>query len=320
MVYCPKGRFRIPVLVVGSLCCMPGILSAAARPDTSLYHGIPWEMLERTTVIPHAVRSGWVERAIRADREKTLAEAYGQVGASWAACPPRLHVYKSQFVAVAEACGHTLKVYPVALSGTPIGAKLRLGDKRTPEGNYLIMRHVSPSYGSCFYVFYPNWVDAFRGFLTGELTYTEFRHIELALQAGVPPPQNTPLGAQILIHTSRTRRDSCATCENWSFGCIVMEHRDLEELLAYAPWGQRLDLTIHPVDVAVDSMALTLSVTGGQSQHLGPKPGSRTEGNETVNIHGVSGPGIQSALSPTRDAGGGDASCEERGDTRGNGR
>lgn len=263
-MYCSNAPFWRSVLVAGMLCGVSGIQPLAARLHPSLSQGIPWEVLGRTTVLPRAVRSGWVERAISADREKTLVHAYAMAGLSHIECPPRLYVYKSQFAAVAEACGRVLKVYPVALSGTPIGTKLRLGDKRTPEGNYTIMRHVSPTYGPCFYVFYPNWVDAFRGFLTGELTYTQFRHIESALQAGMPPPQATPLGAQILIHTSRTRRDSCATCDNWSFGCIVMEAGDLDELLAYAPWGTRLEITIHPVDVAMDPATLPERVTNGK--------------------------------------------------------
>jgi len=230
---------------------------AYCRPDSSLWTGIPWELLGRPTVVPHAIRSGWVEEMIRLRRSTTLADAYREAGLDPQVCPPRLTLYKSQFVLLAEACGRPLKVYPIAVSGTPIGTKLRLGDRRTPEGKYTILKHVSPTYGPSFYVCYPNWVDAFRAFLSGELTYVQFRHIEMALEAGVAPPQDTSLGAQILIHTSRTRRDSCATCDNWSFGCVVMEPTDLDELLAVAPWGMPLQLTIHPVDVALDREAIS---------------------------------------------------------------
>lgn len=234
-----------------------------ARPDPSLMEGIPWEILERTTIIPHAVRSGWVERAIRESRAVTLVEAYERERVSPEECLPRLQVFKSQFAMVATACGRFLKAYPVSVSGTPVGTKLRLGDRRTPEGKYTILKHVSPTYGLCLFVCYPNWVDAFRGFLANELTYTQFRHVELALQAGVPPPQDTPLGAQILIHTSRTRRDTCSTCDNWSLGCIVMEPHDLDELLALIPWGARADLEIHPVDVALEPSLLVAGQGNG---------------------------------------------------------
>jgi hypothetical protein len=232
-----------------ALLLAAGSCPAIGDPSRPPLTSIPWELLDRDTVIPHAVRSGWVERTIEACRAVSLGEAYARAGLDVSAHAFRLQVYKSQFAMLVEAGGHVLKVYPVSFSGTPIGTKLRLGDRRTPEGAYTVLKHVSPTYGLSLFVCYPNWVDAFRAFLADDLTYTQFHHVELALQSGVPPPQNTPLGAQILIHTSPTRRDTCSTCDNWSFGCVVMEPRDLDELLAVVPWGRPLNLTIHPVDV-----------------------------------------------------------------------
>ncbi len=241
----PRRLLACLALCIGAVCTV-------GRADPSLMLGVPWEMLRRDTVVPHAVRPGWVERAIAICRWIPLEQAYERRGLSPARHPPLLHVYKAQFAMVVLAGERPLKIYPVALSGTPIGTKLRLGDRRTPEGTYKILKHVSPTYGMSFYVCYPNWVDAFRGLLTNEITYRQFLMIERALTVGVPPPQDTPLGAQILIHTSRTRRDSCVTCDNWTMGCIAMEPEDLGELLAVVPWGQTVTLTIHPVDVPLD--------------------------------------------------------------------
>lgn len=221
-----------------------------AHADPSLWTGIPWEQLSRHTVVPRPLRPGWVERAIREGRDRPLSQLLGQECPD---CPLRLEVFKAQFAMVAFRGTAPLKVYPVSLSGAPVGTKLQMGDRKTPEGRYRAFRHVSPTYGASLLLGYPNWVDAFRGFLMGFITYAQFRQIERALELGLPPPQNTPLGAQILIHTSRTRADSCATCQNWSMGCIVLERRDLEEILAQVPWWSSVEVIVHPVDTPMDS-------------------------------------------------------------------
>jgi hypothetical protein len=237
-----------PALVL----CLALLIPTSALPDPGAeMSGIPWAFLGTDTVIPRPLRSGWVERALKDYEKVTLLEAFARKHRD----PYHgftLEIYKSQFVLLVSGDGEILKAYPVALSGSPVGDKMALGDKKTPEGRYQILKHMSPTYGLSFYVCYPNRADALRAFLSDEISYGEFKRIELALLHSNPPPRGTPLGSEILIHTSRGAVDSCATCVNWSLGCIVMEPRDLAELLALVPWGEPVDLTIHPVDFQPD--------------------------------------------------------------------
>jgi hypothetical protein len=53
--------------------------------------------------------------------------------------------------------GKTLKVYKVALGRNPKGKKLEEGDKRTPEGTYMIDRRKErSSYHRALHISYPN--------------------------------------------------------------------------------------------------------------------------------------------------------------------
>ncbi len=241
--------------------------SVSSTSEIPVFSAIPWRLLDEDTVVPHPIRSGWVEDLIESSRGISLEEAchFEQIP------PPstdiRFEIFKSQFVLLILAKERVVKAYAVSLSGNPIGHKTHQGDKKTPEGRYKIMKHISPSYGRCFYVCYPNRADGLRAFLTGEITYTQFRRIELALEQRRPPPRNTPLGAQILIHTAQRSQDTCATCENWSLGCIVMEPDDLEELLAVTRWFQPNDLTIFSVDIELDPAAVDAFNRDAGSQH-----------------------------------------------------
>jgi hypothetical protein len=230
-------------------------LPGFADPGRVEISGIPWSLLGTDTVIPRPLRSGWVENALAEFEEVTLLEAFARKDLDpWGEFA--LEIYKSQFMLLVTVDGDVVKAYRVAMSGNPVGDKMAQGDKKTPEGRYQVLKHFSPTYGLSFYVCYPNRADALRAFLSDEISYGEFRRIELALMHSNPPPRGTPLGSQILIHTTRAVIDDCATCVNWSLGCVVMEPGDLAELLALVPWGKPIDLTIHPVDFEPDESLL----------------------------------------------------------------
>jgi murein L,D-transpeptidase YafK len=50
----------------------------------------------------------------------------------------RIVVVKSGRTMTLEKDGHAFKTYKVALGSQPTGAKVRQGDHRTPEGEYLV--------------------------------------------------------------------------------------------------------------------------------------------------------------------------------------
>ena len=125
-----------------------------------------------------------------------------------------------------------IKTYPIALGGSPLGAKQMQGDSRTPEGEYLLFpHHPSPSFGGSFYVAYPNEIDALQGFAAGRVDERRRDRILDALRKREKPPYQTPLGGLILIHGTKSRWVPGLTRTNWTDGCIAMENDDIQELL-----------------------------------------------------------------------------------------
>src|SRR3979411_3230590 len=60
---------------------------------------------------------------------------------SWAADKPtadRIVIVKSRYTLTLMNHGQVLKTYKVALGGDPVGPKVKAGDKKTPEGEYVI--------------------------------------------------------------------------------------------------------------------------------------------------------------------------------------
>src|SRR5208282_5062663 len=56
-----------------------------------------------------------------------------------------------------------LKTYSVSLGGNPVGLKIREGDRKTPEGNYVLDWHNAHSqYHKSIHISYPNPEDVAR--------------------------------------------------------------------------------------------------------------------------------------------------------------
>ena len=142
--------------------------------------------------------------------------------------------------------GKRVKTYPVAFGDTPAGPKRAQGDERTPEGEYeLIPHHPSPSWGSCFYVCYPNEQDADQGLADGTISPQQRDRIVESLRDERKPPFGTALGGLILLHGTKEGYP-CQTCLNWTDGCIAMENDDLHELLEIFEPSDRPILQILP--------------------------------------------------------------------------
>ena len=137
---------------------------------------------------------------------------------------PRLVILKSQRKLLLLN-GHTLiKTYDIDLGRKPIGDKRRLGDCRTPEGEFYVCRLVEPSrFHRAFLLSYPNIEDAARGYLSGLISITDYvRVVEANLRKEVPP-QYTRLGGLLEIHGSRQGVD-------WTLGCAALHNEDMDEL------------------------------------------------------------------------------------------
>jgi murein L,D-transpeptidase YafK len=119
--------------------------------------------------------------------------------------------------------GKVLHTYHVSLGPTPIGAKDRQGDGRTPEGLYRIdSRNAYSKYHRSLHVSYPNVADRLR-----------------ARRLHVQP------GGEIMIHgvPNRWRGLSLAfTHTDWTAGCIAVSDAEIEEIWKLVPNGTAVEI------------------------------------------------------------------------------
>jgi len=153
---------------------------------------------------------------------------------------PLLYVDKSELTLTLYEGTTALKTYRVAMGPHYLaGAKLREGDKKTPEGRYFISekRIVFPAkslLGSRWLgISYPLAKDVARGYAAGIITGEQYRELMELAREGKLLPQKTPLGGEIGIHGGHRADKGSA----WTLGCIALTNRDVEELYPYVPVG-----------------------------------------------------------------------------------
>lgn len=117
--------------------------------------------------------------------------------------------------------GKVIRTYRVALGRSPIGAKEREGDNRTPEGEYIIDSRLEKSgYHLALHVSYPSPSDVARA------------------KAGEYKPGNG-----IMIHGMKNGfgwLGSLHTRMDWTRGCIAVTNAEIEELWRLVPNGTRV--------------------------------------------------------------------------------
>jgi murein L,D-transpeptidase YafK len=126
----------------------------------------------------------------------------------------------------------------VGLGLSPVGDKIRQGDRRTPEGDFYIF---TKNDKSAFYlslgISYPNAAHAERGLRDGLISKPQYDTIITSLNARKEPPQNTRLGGDIYIHGNGAGSD-------WTWGCVALENEDIRELFNLVSVGTQV--TIRP--------------------------------------------------------------------------
>lgn len=106
--------------------------------------------------------------------------------------------------------GVVLHRFSIRLGGAPVGHKQREGDRRTPEGRYLLdFRKADSAYYRAIHISYPNAQDRAS-----------------ARRRGVPP------GGAIMIHGQpnglRLAADSTTAIPyDWTDGCIALSNADM---------------------------------------------------------------------------------------------
>jgi len=151
---------------------------------------------------------------------------------------PRIVVKKAERKLFLYSNNKIVRTYHVGLGLSPVGDKVREGDRRTPEGDFYIF---TKNDKSAFYlslgISYPNARHAKRGLRDGLITKVQYDAIMRALQAKKTPPQNTALGGDIYIHGNGARSD-------WTWGCVALENEDVRELFNAVQVGT--PVTIQP--------------------------------------------------------------------------
>ena len=137
---------------------------------------------------------------------------------------PRIVVKKAERKLLLYSAGKLVRTYRIGLGLSPVGDKVREGDRRTPEGEFYIF---TKNDKSAFYlslgISYPNAKHAERGQRDRLITRAQYESIMRALKAKKTPPQTTALGGDIYIHGHGAGSD-------WTWGCVALENEDIREL------------------------------------------------------------------------------------------
>jgi murein L,D-transpeptidase YafK len=148
------------------------------------------------------------------------------VGAS--AAPREEHadhilVIKSQHTLTLLAHGKAIKVYKIALGSGGVGPKDHEGDRKTPEGNYVIdAKNTRTLWHLTLHISYPNAADRAR--------------------AGA---EHLPPGGDIMIHGVQKKDEYLGVLQHnfdWTYGCIALSNPELDEVSRLVPIGTPIEI------------------------------------------------------------------------------
>jgi murein L,D-transpeptidase YafK len=132
--------------------------------------------------------------------------------------------------------GNVTREFAISLGSSPVGPKLRQGDRKTPEGVYYIMnKNPKSQFHLSLGVSYPNIEDAREGLRLKLISKGEFAAIEKAIRLRRIPPQNTRMGGAIYIHGGGAQSD-------WTWGCIALDNRDMDFLFSHVKVGDKVTI------------------------------------------------------------------------------
>jgi murein L,D-transpeptidase YafK len=125
------------------------------------------------------------------------------------AAADKVLVLKSQRKLYLMQGGKILKRYKVSLGGHPVGPKIREGDRKTPEGKYVLDWHNAESqFYKSIHISYPNTKDLAR-----------------AEKLGVPP------GGDLFIHGQPNNFNGPGKQPgDWTDGCIAVSDQEMDEI------------------------------------------------------------------------------------------
>lgn len=136
--------------------------------------------------------------------------------------------------------GQVVRTFGVALGSSPIGAKEREGDRKTPEGSYRICKkNAHSNFHRSLEISYPSADDAERGLQTHRISAAEYQRIVQLTRLHKEPLQHTALGGDIFIHGGGSLH---STGRDWTWGCIALDDADIDTLFALLPLGTEVKI------------------------------------------------------------------------------
>jgi murein L,D-transpeptidase YafK len=154
----------------------------------------------------------------------------------------KLVIWKSQYTVTLYKGETPVKTYRAVFGkGYQEGDKQRMGDKRTPEGEFYIC---TMNHSKRFYKFmglsYPDLKHAEYGLQSGMISPAEYMMIKKATGERSAPPWETRLGGAVGIHgrtldPGNTQQSSIST--NWTDGCIALDNADVDEIYQVVSLG-----------------------------------------------------------------------------------
>ena len=137
------------------------------------------------------------------------------------AASDKVLVLKSQRKLYLMQGGKILKRYKVSLGGHPVGPKIREGDRKTPEGKYVLDWHNTESqFYKSIHISYPNENDLAR-----------------AEKLGVPPGGDLFIHGQPNDFTGPGKQPG-----DWTDGCIAVSNQEMDEIWQAVPDGTTIEI------------------------------------------------------------------------------
>lgn len=129
-----------------------------------------------------------------------------------------VRVYKNLRKMELLSKGAVVKTYAIALGGSPVGAKTQEGDKKTPEGHYILdWRNPKSAFHKSIHISYPNAQDRLN-----------------AKNRSKKP------GGDIFLHGLERKWSflgSLHVMYDWTLGCIAVSNDEMDEIWDLVPNG-----------------------------------------------------------------------------------
>jgi murein L,D-transpeptidase YafK len=135
----------------------------------------------------------------------------------------RILVLKSSRTMTLFRQGKLLRTYKVAIGGQPVGAKERIGDHKTPEGQYVVTAKLANSqFHRALRISYPNAED-----------------LQRARKLGVNP------GGLVEIHGLGRRFGWLGALHrqtDWTDGCVAVTNEEIDEIWKLVAVGTPVEI------------------------------------------------------------------------------